>query len=185
MISLVFIRHGATKGNLKKRYTGRADEPLCDVGIRQALGLKAHDFPTEHIFVSPMQRARQTAELVFPRSGYVTVEGFREIDFGVFEGKSSFELSENDDYRRWVNSGCRLPIPDGESVIGFKRRCVEAFKNIVRSLPDGSEASFVVHGGVIMAILEALAEPKKDFYSYHIKNGGFLVCKYEDGKIMI
>lgn len=185
MITLVFIRHGATKGNLEKRYIGRTDEPLCDAGIGQALELKAHEFPGEHIFVSPMKRTRQTAELVFPGSEYVIVEGFKEMDFGDFEGKCYSELSGNEDYRIWLNSMCTTPVPNGESVTGFKERCVEAFKSIVRSLPDGSEASFVVHGGVIMAVLEAFAEPKSAFYDNHIKNGEFLVCKYKNGKITI
>ena len=43
MKTLVFIRHGATKGNLEKRYIGRTDEPLCDIGIGQALKLKDYN----------------------------------------------------------------------------------------------------------------------------------------------
>ena len=51
MISLVFIRHGATKGNLEKRYIGISDEPLCDVGVAQALKLRAYNFPDEYIYI--------------------------------------------------------------------------------------------------------------------------------------
>ena len=185
MITLVFIRHGATKGNLEKRYTGRTDEPLCDVGVTQALNLRKYNFPKQFIFVSPMKRARQTAELIFPESKYVIEENFKEMDFGIFEGKNADELSENEEYRLWVDSVCTLPIPSGESVAGFKERCVETFQKIIESLPDDSEGSFVVHGGVIMAILEAFAESQKAFYDYHIKNGEFLVCKYQNSKILI
>lgn len=185
MISLVFIRHGTTKGNLEKRYIGRTDEPLCDTGIEQALNLKKYNFPKEHVFVSPMKRARQTAEIIFPESKYITEEDFRETDFGIFEGKTVLELSENEEYRLWVESMCMSPIPGGESVTEFKERCVSAFRKIIESLPDNAEASFVVHGGVIMAILESYAETKGNFYDYHIKNGEFLVCKFVDGRIKI
>lgn len=185
MISLVFIRHGATNGNLEKRYIGRTDEPLCDIGIKQALKLKKYNFPKEHIFVSPMKRARQTAELIFPEREYAIVEDFRETDFGVFEGKSAFELSENEEYKMWINSMCLGPIPNGESVTEFKERCVSAFGKIIKSIPDNSEASFVVHGGVIMAILESYAETKGNFYDYHIKNGEFLLCKFENDTISL
>lgn len=185
MISLVFIRHGATKGNLLKRYIGRTDEPLCDKGIEQALRLRTYNFPKEYIFVSPMKRAIQTAEIIFPESNYIVEENFREMDFGIFEGKSATELSQNEEYRLWVNSMCTLPVPMGESVAGFKERCVNAFKKIAKTLPDNSGALFVIHGGVIMAILEALAEPKSDFYDYHIENGEFLLCNFENGKIKI
>ncbi|MBQ3426351.1 MAG: histidine phosphatase family protein [Clostridia bacterium] len=185
MISLVFIRHGATKGNLEKRYIGRTDEPLCDTGVAQALKLREHSFPREHVFVSPMKRTRQTAELIFPESKYVIEESFKEMDFGIFEGKTAFELSENEEYRRWVDSMCTLPVPNGESVADFKKRCVDAFAKAVKSIRDNSGASFVIHGGVIMAILEAFSDPKADFYHFHIKNGEFLVCKFEDGKIRL
>ena len=35
MSEILFIRHGSTAGNLEKRYIGRTDEPLCEVGIAQ------------------------------------------------------------------------------------------------------------------------------------------------------
>ena len=50
-------------------------------------------------------------------------------------------------------------------------------------MPDGSRVGFVVHGGVIMAIMEAYARPKKDFYAYHIGNGECLACTY-DGRVL-
>ena len=183
MISLVFIRHGATKGNLEKRYIGRTDEPLCDIGIEQALNLRDYNFPKEFVFVSPMKRTIQTADLVFPESKYVIEEDFRETDFGIFEGKTAIELSRNEEYRLWVDSMCLSPIPNGESIAEFKERCANAFEKIVKSLPDNKEASFVVHGGVIMAILEHFAEKKRNFYDYHIKNGEFIVCKFENNTI--
>ena len=183
MITLAFIRHCATRGNLEKRYIGRTDEPLCDVGIQQALRLRNHNFPSEHIFVSPMKRTLETAKLIFPERKYITEEDFRETDFGIFEGKSATELSENKEYRCWVDSMCLSPIPDGESVTDFKKRCITAFEKIIQALPENSEVSFVVHGGVIMAVLEAFAENKSNFYDYHINNGEFLLCRFENGKI--
>ena len=34
-MKIVLIRHGATKGNLEKRYIGRTDEDLCGEGIKK------------------------------------------------------------------------------------------------------------------------------------------------------
>ena len=183
MISLVFIRHGATNGNLEKRYIGRTDEPLCSKGIEQALKLRGCNLPKKHIFVSPMKRAIQTAELIFPESKYVIEENFKETDFGIFEGKTASELSENEEYRLWVDSMCSSPVPNGESITEFKKRCVNAFKKIVKTLPDNSEVSFVIHGGVIMAILEHFSKTNGNFYDYHIKNGEFIVCNFENDTI--
>ena len=50
---------------------------------------------------------------------------------------------------------------------------------------DGCRAALVVHGGVIMAICEAYAMPRRDFYSYHLPNGGLLRARYEGGTLTI
>lgn len=180
MISLLFIRHGATRGNLEKRYIGRSDEPLCDVGISQVLKLKEQNFRADYLFVSPMLRTCQTAELLFPKMQYTIVDNFVETDFGIFEGKNFSELSGNEEYQRWVDSGCVAPIPQGESVMDFKMRCVKAFAEVMKTIPDNSNVAFVVHGGVIMAILEAYAKPSCGFYDYHIGNGEYIVCEFEN-----
>lgn len=152
MIQLLFIRHGATVGNLEKRYIGSTDEPLCDTGIAQIKALRQYGFQADYLFVSPMLRTRQTAQLLFPQKEYTTVNDFRETD----------------------------PVPQGESVTDFKARCCSAFEQIMKTIPDHSHVAFVVHGGVIMSIMEAYAEPKKGFYDYHIGNGKYIFCKYDN-----
>ncbi len=176
MIQLIFIRHGATAGNLEKRYIGSTDEPLCDIGIAQVEALRKHNFQADYLYVSPMLRTRQTAELLFPQMRYTLVSDFREINFGLFEGKTAAELSSSMEYQAWVESMCLDPIPQGERVTDFKARCCLAFREIMKSIPDNSCVAFVVHGGVIMAILETYAHPKKGFYEYHIESGNYLAA---------
>ena len=176
MIQLLFIRHGATAGNLEKRYIGSTDEPLCDIGIAQVNALRQHNFQADFLYVSPMLRTRQTAERLFPQKPYTLVDSFRETDFGLFEGKTATELSNSSEYLAWVESMCLDPIPQGECVTDFKTRCCLAFEKIVKSIPDNSCVAFVVHGGVIMSILEAYAQPKKGFYDYYVENGNYLAA---------
>ena len=183
MIELLFIRHGATAGNLRRRYIGRTDEPLCEAGVAQVKALQKRGLSVDRLFVSPMLRTRQTAELLFPQMPYTVVDGLIETDFGRFEGKSADKLSGDPAYQAWVDAMCLTPIPDGESVADFKIRCCEAFAETIKNVPDGSRVGFVVHGGVIMAILEAYARPKRDFYAYHIGNGECLACTY-DGRVL-
>ena len=181
-MEIIFIRHGATAGNLERRYIGRTDEPLCALGIEQAEKLKGR-FKPDYLFVSPMLRTRQTAEIAFPSMEYETVDDLRETDFGIFEAKTADELKDDINYVNWLESMCLDPIPDGERVDDFKNRCCKAFSEIVEKLPENSTVAFVVHGGVIMSTLERFGDEGKNFYDYHIKNGEYLICKYADGKL--
>lgn len=185
MKRLYLIRHGATAGNLERRYIGRTDEPLCSAGEEQARRLAAQGLRAERLFVSPALRAVQTARILFPDQPYTVVEGLAETDFGIFEGKTAQELWENQDYRTWVESGCLGAIPGGEEVLAFKARCRAAFVQAVRAVPPGGTAAVITHGGVIMAVLEEYARPKRDFYDYHIENGGFFFCVWQNGTLLL
>lgn len=183
MIELFFIRHGATKGNLQRRYIGRTDEALCALGREQATALKEKAIHVDAVYVSPLRRARETAAILFPDQGYRAVEDFRETDFGIFEGKTADELSGDPQYRAWLDSGCRGNVPGGESVQEVNSRCRDAFLNIIRNTGDGESLAFVVHGGTIMSLMEAFARPKRDFYFWHINNGECIQARYLDGII--
>lgn len=173
MTEIYLIRHGATAGNMERRYIGRTDEPLCPEG-RAALAALSGSLPAPDVLCcSPMLRARETAALLFPGVPLQIAEGLRETDFGVFEGKTAAELSDCAAYRAWVDSGCTGPIPGGEDVGAFKRRVTAAFLEAVSALPAGARAAFVMHGGGIMAVMEAFDRPAGSFYDYHVKNGGY------------
>lgn len=108
----------------------------------------------------------------------------REIDFGIFKGKNSDELIGDKEYGIWLETGCMGDIPGGDSVLGFKDGCCEIFQNIAEKSQAGITA-LIIHGGNIMAILERFALPKKDFYSYHIPNCGYFLCRWENGGLII
>ena len=183
MVRLVLIRHGATEGNRFRRYIGRTDEPLSEAGIAQLRKIRKNCPQIDRLYVSPMKRTRETAKLLYPDMCYTTVNDFRETDFGIFEGKTAAELSGNAEYQKWLDSFCTDAVSGGESIRDFKRRSVEAFRSVMAGETGPDTIGFVVHGGTIMAILEALALPHRDFYDYHIGNGEWVSCRYENGVI--
>lgn len=180
-VRIWFVRHGATQGNLERRYIGRTDEPLCTQGEEQMLRLRDALPGVDRLFVSPMLRTRQSAALVYPDISWTEEVRLRELDFGVFEGESAQNLQGNLQYEKWLESMCTGPIPGGENVVDFKKRCVDGFLSCVEQLPQETSCAFVVHGGVIMSILERLARPKRDYYSYHLPNGGYYQGVWENG----
>ncbi|MBR1659048.1 MAG: histidine phosphatase family protein [Oscillospiraceae bacterium] len=185
MNSVYLIRHGATAGNLERRYIGCTDEALCPLGREQAMALRGALPRPELLFSSPMLRARETAALLFPGLDYSIVPELRETDFGIFEGKSAAELSENASYRAWVEGGCTGPIPGGEAVTEFKARTVAAFAEAMAAVPSGVDAAFVLHGGGIMAVMEALAFPEREFYAWYVGNCGYFRCEWNGGRLTL
>ena len=185
MKRLLFVRHGATVGNQEHRYIGRTDEPLSPVGIEQAHCLQKEKLKADFLFVSPMLRTRQTAAIAFPSMEMHLIRDFRETDFGTFEGKTAAELSNDKSYQEWLSTFCQGPIPNGENVSDFKCRCCKAFSLCVEEIPDTCCGAFVVHGGVIMSILERYVLPHQDFYDFHIPNGGWIASLWEKDSIKI
>lgn len=175
------IRHGKTAGNLMRKYIGRTDEPLCPEGREEVMRLRS-DPEVKHVYVSPMKRARETAKILFPNAVQEVLSDLREMDFGVFEGRSAEEMQDDPAYREWVAGMCRGTCPGGESLEDFRNRTVAAFLNAVRTAQE-DEAVFVVHGGVIMSVLGELAEDRRDFYEWYAPNlcGYRFQCCIEDG----
>ena len=95
------IRHGETLWQGTGRYQGQTDVPLSEQG-RQALSPAS--FSPEKVYITALQRTRQTAERLFPQARLVVVEDLGEMNFGRFEGRSAAEMEEDPSYRAWVAS---------------------------------------------------------------------------------
>lgn len=192
-MNIVWIRHGLTAGNREKRYIGkRTDEPLCLEGIdKLKKGKKAGIYPQgTRLLVSPMKRCLQTAEILYPDLEPLVCPGFIECDFGSFEGQTADELLESQEYyQRWIDSGGRIPFPEGESMESFRKRCVDAFWEVIEQKTDrlNQEETLIciVHGGTIMSILSTLGiEQEKcmgDYFSCHVGNGCGFYTRLLDG----
>ena len=183
-MQITLIRHGKTAENLAGRYMGRSDAPLCPEGIADAKRAR-RDETLQRVYVSPLKRARQTAAILFPNAEQVVIEDLQEMDFGDFEGRTAAEMEHDPAYRAWVDDLCRGACPNGESQAAFHARVGAAFTETLRTVRE--DATFVVHGGVIMSVLWQFAEPKKDFYDWYAPNlGGYEAdCGTENGAVVL
>ena len=177
-MSWILIRHGMTQGNTERRYVGcRTDEPLCEAGIAK---LKEGKYPAvQKVYTSPMRRCLETAKILYPTIKAEIIPDFRECDFGEFEYKNYEELNGHADYQAWIDSGGELPFPEGESRAEFAARSLAAFQSI-RQEAGSEDCALIIHGGTIMSIMEAMAQPRGNYYDFQVKNG----CGYilqEDG----
>ena len=176
MMELLLIRHGQTKSNREKRYLGRTDERLLTeeketlMNRREVWGIK---WQGDILYTSPMKRCLETAEILFPHQEQRIIADFKEADFGVFEGHTYQELSGNTAYQRFIDSNGNEGFPEGESIEKFRNRCVKAFRFTIEDAIEqkARQIIYVLHGGVIMAILARYADGQKNFYDYQLNNG--------------
>lgn len=157
-MKVLLIRHYATKGNLEKRYIGRTDEPILVREIVRKFKQDRYD----GLFVSPMKRCIESADLLFPSMKKRFIEEFKECDFGLFEGKNYLELNQSTElaplYQKWIDSEGRLPFPKGDDPVAYqlrvKKKWIEVLTN---SKEEGmSQIVLILHGGSIMAIMHPL-----------------------------
>ena len=82
-VTLLLLRHGETQANREHRYLGRTDEPLCTSGIEKLLLYKEQNrYPTvQYLFVSPMKRCQETAEILYQGLHPAVIPEWREMDF--------------------------------------------------------------------------------------------------------
>lgn len=177
-MKLYMIRHGKTKGNQEKRYVGSTDEWLLPEERERLQQLSVPEI--DCLYVSPMKRCRETADILFPNMQQTVIEDFRECDFGMFEYKNYIELSGKEEYQRFIDTNGESGFPGGETRTEFQDRCCEAFENIMKR-EKRERIGLVVHGGTIMALLDRYSNPHKDYYEWQIGNGEGLVMQVEKG----
>ena len=115
-MKVTLIRHSTTYGNSLKRYVGcRTDEPLSNEGKALADSYRPHYETSEKfvLFSSPMKRCIETCSIIFPDTTPIIVDDLKEMNFGIFENLNFQELSDNSQYREWVENNCLSPVPYG------------------------------------------------------------------------
>ena len=179
-MKIYLLRHGKTAYNAEHRYQGHRDIPLSVEGEAELIRA---DLDPAVVYVSPLRRARRTAERLFPDAGQSVVEAFIEMDFGAFEGRNYLEMEDDRDYRAWVDGGCNGRCPGGEDRPEFCRRVCAAFVPLVeQTVGQGlPELVIVAHGGVLMALMEQFALPERGYFDWEAPNGGGYVLVWEAG----
>ena len=176
---IYLLRHGLTAYNAEKRYQGQRDIPLCPVGRAQ---LRQADLRPETVYITPLCRTRQTAEVLFPGARLVEVKDLQEMCFGSFEGRNFIEMEKDPEYQAWVKANCESPCPDGERKTDFSDRiCRTVAELIDKALAAGEERLVILaHGGTQMAAMERFAVPHRDYYAWCGPNAGGFVLDAKD-----
>jgi broad specificity phosphatase PhoE len=120
----------------------------------------------EAIYSSPLQRTRETAEIISERLGLPIRyrEDVIEIDYGEWTGLTFDDIRRDERWQMWSRSRSIAAVPGGESWRQVQERVVGALFDLQQTHPGGSVV-VVSHGDVIRAaLLFALGMPL-DSYS--------------------
>lgn len=178
MAELWFIRHFRTPWNAEGRLQGRRDialdDPLCSSDqITLANNLSALEgMAFAEIWTSPLQRARQTAELHGHKACELQ-EALLELDFGQWEGRTWAELhAAHPDH--WSISPGKLPL--GETFDAFEKR-VSATLHAVWNRPGPPVLAFG-HGAwanCAQAVMAGAAASRMN--EWNTSNGALIVLR--------
>ncbi|SEB32738.1 probable phosphoglycerate mutase [Amycolatopsis tolypomycina] len=140
---LLLLRHGQTEMSALRRYSGRGDVPLTELGRTQAAAAAKRLAATEGLVVdgeavpiisSPLTRTKQTAQAVADALGgrVETHPGLIETDFGEWEGLTFAEAADRDPelHRTWLGDSA-VPPPGGESFDVVHRRVRKARDELI------------------------------------------------------
>jgi len=147
---LYLARHGETEWSLSGQHTGTTDLPLTPNGEEKAraLGARLQGISFDHVYTSPMQRARRTAELAgFPSAMVAPL--LREVDYGRYEGLTSTQIHKTDPDWELYKDGS----PGGESPEQIYARAGE-FIDFATSR-GGERVLAFAHGHILRAIAVA------------------------------
>ena len=135
------VRHGETEWSISGQHTGSTDIPLTPEGRLQAtaIGKLLAGRRFDHVFSSPMLRARETARLAGFGDRIRVHEGLLEYDYGEFEGLTREQIWATHPGWQLFRDGC----PGGETPEQMAKR-VDAMIEELREL--GGHSLLFGHG---------------------------------------
>ena len=172
------LRHGETEDNLKKIYS-RHTTILTDKGKNQIIKARKllNELKYEKIYYSPLKRTMETLE-------YLGLEGIeepriREIDFGIFTGKTYEQISKiyPEETKSWTKDSIGYKIPQGESLFNVYYRVEEFLEEICKL---NKNVLLITHDSVIRSALCWIFNEIEYFFRFKIDNGSISIISIED-----
>ncbi|MFF4587548.1 histidine phosphatase family protein [Streptomyces sp. NPDC001388] len=158
MGDLFLVRHGETEWSRSGRHTGWTDVPLTENGRAQARRLvpliRSHRVGAA--FVSPLQRARETAELIGLHGIRVDAD-LGEWDYGGYEGVTTVEILRTRPGWFLFTDGVAPGPPDhpGETPEQVGERADRVLAKVDAALADTEGCVVLVAHGHLLRVLTA------------------------------
>lgn len=187
VLILCLVRHGQTSWNASRRFLGRTDIGLDEVGRAQALSFaRALPEPFAQVYASPLCRAQQTARCL----GVEVIEApeLVELDQGELEGLDGPQAFARyaTFFQRWAADPERAMVPGGESLGQLRDRALRGVRRIAAQHRPGQVLGLFTHQMVIAALTcVALDEPLTAWRSHRVENTQLTALELKHGRLHV
>lgn len=157
-MKLLIIRHGESEADVLNVHEGRADFALTQRGHRQAAAMAAwvaQNHRPDFIYVSPLLRARQTADHLSAAAGISakTLEDLQEFNNGLLAGMAREEAARR--YPLIPDLPMHKTLYGQESRLDFRMRAERVLSAILNENPLDATIAVISHGGLINQLYHA------------------------------
>lgn len=196
-MQIYMIRHGETDRNVKGHYYGVTEAVLTEAGRHQAecLGEFFREFDWKKVYVSPLKRAVDTAELVLGSkcADYSLDDRLQEQNFGIFEDYTYQNLCDlfPEEFDSWNADFSNYRIPDGESFRDVRDRVEAWVEERKAEVKEGlwnrqDKVLIVAHKGTLGHMMAAfLGLPLESYWNFVFEQGCYNRIDLEDGYAII
>ena len=177
----IFMRHGEADNNVNRILVGRHIEShLTEIGRQQVRDTANYlkEILVDKVFVSPVIRARETAEIVCDviNMDYEIDERLYEIELGKLVGMNYEDIIEKHGnlFLKFYSGDEQMLDDYGvESFTSVKMRIKHLLDEAIERYPD-KNIIFVTHLDPIKAAISLLLDLKPEaLFQWHIRNAAF------------
>jgi broad specificity phosphatase PhoE len=177
-LTLYFARHGQTRANVEKRFSGDRETPLTELGLAQAAQV-GHILKRElgtaegfSFICSPLARAVATMKIArtamsLPPDGFSTDNRLKEIDLGVWDQLTDDEARALSPtlFAQRGNDKWHVRVPEGENYAEVAARVsdwVQELKTDTVAVSHGATTRILrgLLAGLDWRAMSALDEPQ-------------------------
>jgi probable phosphomutase (TIGR03848 family) len=194
MATVILVRHGRTTANATGMLAGRtAGVRLDQIGQDQATltGERLAVIPLVGVVSSPLERCRQTSQLILDRQTGLPAtpvdEDLTECDYGQWQGRALSDLAQEKLWSVVQSQPSAVVFPGGESMAAMQARSVAAIRrhDAAFEAQHGPGAVWVAvsHGDIIKSILaDALGMHLDLFQRINVGPASISIVRYGIGQ---
>lgn len=181
-LTVVLIRHGQTEWNHTRRFLGKTDIPLDEVGKQQACQLAERMAKRlDAAYTSPLKRASQTAAAHTDQA--IAMRHLAELDQGELEGLEAPQAIARFPkfFADWAKDPGDARPPGGELFSACQARMTAALGEVIERHGSGDVVGLFSHQMAISSLLCAVSHaPLREWRNFRLPNCGFSVLGIRD-----